>query len=607
MDFKSNPTPKRRKQTQGHVSVIQDSEATDDLSFYSFPPVGKIDLLEVNDMVDERLSILEVFEELKISEMGHTKNLPDHLGTITERLKQVTTKYGDNFITTLHARTLGAHNALKIDARRRDQISHFLLRLFFCTPQDKKNWFVARESELLRYRLLKETVGINKQSKIVAKMIADNQLNFEPITLDDSKESRDLKQNALFYSLTVNDNDKAPIYRIRFEEALDVVRTRKAYVERGFAYVTTHDMISLICHRFRGELNYALSRLVQARPDEDNRLIPLISNIYMKKIASARKMQTDASGNLKEVITPHMVDGLALEHFPPCMENIHLNLRKNHHIKYNGRLHYSLFLKGIGLSLEDAIKFFRDEFIQKIPPEKFDKEYRYGIRYNYGKEGKKVDFSPYGCEKIINSSPGIGDIHGCPFKHFEPGMLKKYLSRKGASDEVIESIETLLEEKNYSKACSVYFSVRHPGHKLPEDGITHPNSFYSESKKALAKNPKREDIMIDDEIDNFLLPEETRILTQETTSSQNDEEESEPMDATETNESTISPKDFTNEQTMEDFGDKPDHLEPDSLSELEVIKRVNETIDSSKLETLIERIDDEPKEQEADYLDEPEQ
>uniref|UniRef100_T1KUX3 DNA primase large subunit n=1 Tax=Tetranychus urticae TaxID=32264 RepID=T1KUX3_TETUR len=517
MEFGS--TPKRSKLDSGHVNVAHE-DFSDDLPFYSFPPTGKIDLIEVDDMVNERLSILEVFEELKISEIGQSKNLADHLGTIRERLKQIESKFGDNFITTLHARTLGAHNTLKKDARRRDQISHFLLRLYFCHPQEKKTWFVNRETELLRYRLLEETVGKaatnalsgqKNDSSVVAQMILKNNLNYEPIHLGNSDYDRDLRRKASFNNLFVTNDDKSPFYRILFEDALDVVRMRKAYLQDGYAYVSTHDMISLICTKFRQELNTALSRLNMRRSDEEHRLLPIINNIYLKKIASARKLKADASGKLKEVVTPDMIDNLALEHFPPCMESIHLNLRKNHHIKYGGRLHYGLFLKGIGLSLEDAVKFFRDEFIQKLAPEKFDKEYRYGIRYNYGKEGKKVDFSPYGCEKIINSTPGVGDAHGCPFKHFDWTNLKKFLVRKGVGDEVLQNIESLVEEKNYSKACGIYFTVRHPSHQISDEGITHPNTFYAESRKALQRNPKREDLILEDEIDHFtgsFLPEE---------------------------------------------------------------------------------------------------
>jgi hypothetical protein len=38
------------------------------------------------------------------------------------------------------------------------------------------------------------------------------------------------------------------------------------------------------------------------------------------------------------------------------------------------------------MSLEDAMKFWRGEFTQRtdVDVDKFEKEYAYGIRYNYG-------------------------------------------------------------------------------------------------------------------------------------------------------------------------------------------------------------------------------
>ena len=47
----------------------------------------------------------------------------------------------------------------------------------------------------------------------------------------------------------------------------------------------------------------------------------------------------------------------------------------------------SLFLdlQAIGLPLEDALMFWRLSFAPRTPSDKFDKEYAYNIRHNYGK------------------------------------------------------------------------------------------------------------------------------------------------------------------------------------------------------------------------------
>jgi len=44
-------------------------------------------------------------------------------------------------------------------------------------------------------------------------------------------------------------------------------------------------------------------------------------------------------------------------------------LQKEHKLKHGARLQYGLFLKGIGLSLEDAMIFWRSEFTKVMSGE----------------------------------------------------------------------------------------------------------------------------------------------------------------------------------------------------------------------------------------------
>ncbi|GKU92800.1 hypothetical protein SLEP1_g6477 [Rubroshorea leprosula] len=50
------------------------------------------------------------------------------------------------------------------------------------------------------------------------------------------------------------------------------------------------------------------------------------------------------------------------------------------------------------------------------------------------------DYTPYACQKIISSTPGVGDHHGCPYKHFGEENLRAAIAGMRVGSRAMEGI-----------------------------------------------------------------------------------------------------------------------------------------------------------------------
>jgi DNA primase large subunit len=223
---------------------------------------------------------------------------------------------------------------------------------------------------------------------------------------------------------------------------------------------------------------------------ESERVVPFLSAVT---VYESQFKNVEFKGGQ---VIPEQIDTLAQQSFPLCMKVLHRELRGKHHLKHQGRQQFGLFLKGIGLSLDDALRFWREEFTRSMTADKFEKNYSYNIRHNYGKEGKRTNYTPYGCMKIITglAAPTSEDHHGCPFKNFSSSALKGEL--KAFQRDQVDEIIQLVEGKHYQVACRKYFDLTHPSIKdtnaemaREDDGtpFNHPNAYYQKSRQLLDK------------------------------------------------------------------------------------------------------------------------
>nr|XP_023870630.1 probable DNA primase large subunit isoform X1 [Quercus suber]XP_023870632.1 probable DNA primase large subunit isoform X1 [Quercus suber]XP_023870633.1 probable DNA primase large subunit isoform X1 [Quercus suber] len=396
------------------------------------------------------------------------------------------------------------------EAVNKDIISHFVLRLVYCRTEDLRKWFLSMETNLFRYRLLLEKAEAQKLRALMAELDLPYRAasNAE---LESVKES--LKQVAQSFGQPLAAD--AIFYKVPFEEVPELVAGRRVFIHKGYAYVAMNQVLSLVATQFRSHLSKALILTNRKwtstiREQEKDRLTPIVEALCSSYLGPDYSQPREfAEISIKDI------DQIAKSSFPLCMRHLFEKLREDHHLKHGGRMQLGLFLKGVGLKLEDALAFWKAEFSQRVGSERFDKEYAYSIRHNYGREGKRTDYTPYSCQKIITSAPGIGDHHGCPYRHFSEENLRAALGKMGISNRAVEDVMDKVRNRHYqvgtaaSKllpgglvlvlkswlrlvnnlitymqlACTLTFEAVHG--TSCDAGINHPNQYFSDSQKVL--------------------------------------------------------------------------------------------------------------------------
>lgn len=367
--------------------------------------------------------------------------------------------------------------------QQKDLISHFVLRLVHCRTEELRRWFLEMETALFRFRFRTESSESQKafieEHKLPYKAIASAE--FEVLKEKLAQVMRSCNQSVSLIGETA-------FYKVPFEEVLDLVAIRKVYVHQGYAFVPRDQLVTIVANHFRSMLSQALvltnrNWTAMFAAQEEDRLTPILEALSKRYLAP--DFVKSASGSN---VTLEELNGLAMRSFPLCMRHLYLKLQEDHHLRHGGRQQLGLFLKGIGLKLEDALAFWRGAFAPRMPAEKFDKEYAYNVRHNYGKEGKRTDYTPYSCMYIIMSNPGVGDHHGCPYRHFSPENLHAVLSGMRLSPKSIDEVMEKTRGRHYQLACAATFEG---AHSCQCDGINHPNQYFQQSQKFLKEQAEK--------------------------------------------------------------------------------------------------------------------
>ncbi|XP_035719465.1 DNA primase large subunit-like [Vespa mandarinia] len=228
----------------------------------------------------------------------------------------------------------------------------------------------------------------------------------------------------------------------------DLVETHKVFLKYGMAFVPEKELAGLCFGYFKENLAEGLESMPLVANDAVND--PRINKIF--------NMLTEYINKEKDIIKKNYVpslselDDMSKKSYPLCMRIIHEMLRKDHHLKYGERKQYSLFLKDIGVTSDDAMELWKQEFTKKINEATFEREYGYRLRHIYGEGNIRKTYTCLKCSSIINLNIKSTESYGCPFKHLTNASLTQKLNEYEFVLEDIEDIVKLSSMKNYEGA-----------------------------------------------------------------------------------------------------------------------------------------------------------
>ncbi|XP_011688889.1 PREDICTED: probable DNA primase large subunit [Wasmannia auropunctata] len=392
--------------------------------FYIIPPNGEIPLYILEDCILTRLNYLRLLNE------GSTN------------------EFDGKFEYLLENSTY-------------DKIGHFVLRLLASTSSDLCTYWITKESLLFKHRL--DNISPRQLHKLLKQMTWKLQIFKDKKTAIDTTLIELCKfylQPLVFKHLITNCHDCNNFrYEVRFEIVLDLVKERELVLNNGNVITYCSNWKKVFRSLFS---NYVISEMnIMKRQSQHTIKHDLRFHILNQQVHSYLFKEGIAHGNVT-------IDNIEVEaqKFPLCMQHLHSVLRKRHRLSHYARLYYSLFLKEIGMTLEDSIVFWKQEYSKPHTCtsvcshnwQSNEKKFVYSIRHMYGLEGSRRNYKTPDCNLICAGISGATYEGGCPFKDFDTSALRNLLHASLTDDEIEKFINNV-SVKDPEVLCTAFLKL----------------------------------------------------------------------------------------------------------------------------------------------------
>lgn len=315
--------------------------------------------------------------------------------------------------------TLHDHRAMDMSCDD-DELSHFACRLVTATVPWACQWFIAAETRLFRARLAALNLSEIKCLFYTVYMRRAHGLCVRDGVTVVGHGTRFVADMAV-----ANDVDDGSDILVYFSHAPELVMRGRVRLEGGYFTLQEDHLVPVLVNVFRHYLTERMDILrTSTALQSDDRFTTFTIDIFA------------ASGKTAEQLRD------ILDCSPPCIGLIVKRMRRHRHLKHNDRQVLIRHLKECGLPVDNCIDFFRSNF--SCDQARFDREFVYLIRHNYGLEGKRADYPCYPCYRIM-------DMQACPF--VSRAQMHAYLDEHGMAD-IEDAIFEDADGRNGVKGCT---------------------------------------------------------------------------------------------------------------------------------------------------------
>lgn len=376
-------------------------------------------------------------------------DMPVHLleTVVTKRLE---------YLRAIIKKEDSAYNEYVVEGSVYDVVGHYMVCIIAILERSEEfTQLVIGGEDILFRRRLKALSAYDLRSfakkllRVVRKLHSEVQFLTPLRTLCQHVMLRDVAHHICS---VCNESCSLHSFKVNFKHCLSFVARREVILKNGAAKIPCSKWKSYFTQLFRTNLKHKLysTDLDSLRND------PRITEI-LRKVGK----QISPMYNNVNILRNDQVD-LNSKLFPPCMLNLHQHLREKHRLTHDQRFYYSLFLKDLGMPVEEAVIFWKKEY-QQAPNGKStcchnwakdEKKFVYGIRHMYGLEGGRKEYSCRSCHQLQSSDTTYSE-GGCPFKSFDDNKMEQILNIS-KTDPVLPQIRELKSQERYTSACIMY-------------------------------------------------------------------------------------------------------------------------------------------------------